>query len=225
MKMPEFIEVSPVPHLKEGVSPITSCIGTTPDHLPGKFDPTDEDFVILGEGRPVVDVNIFSGQETLDRQKMKNAGEGTYVISPIDGTNKSSRGYYDCTGVIAAGIDKTTGGNISFVTHQDPERFLKDKSSVFFDDLERTLQELKDRSQEQTVDVVIIGGQTMNKVDKEMYETAITLLKQSVNDTLGFKPEIVAGPKSKPDETLSDIVFFDTHSRRLYFFRDKQPLA
>jgi hypothetical protein len=224
MKSPESTGMSKPEHLKEGVFPIMTCIGTTPDHLNGKFDPEYQDFVKLGGGEPVSEINFFSTQENLNRQKLKNAGEGTYVISPIDETNKSSPGYYDCTGVVATGIDKVTGKNISFITHQDPERFLKDKSAVFFNDLEQTLAELRSRSEDQTVDAVIIGGQTMHPMDRDLYETAITLLKQSVNDTLGFKPVVVSEPKSKPGETLSDIAFFDTHNKRLYFFRDKEVI-
>ncbi|MEI8062218.1 MAG: hypothetical protein WCG97_02885 [bacterium] len=218
MKTPEAAAGHPA-HLREGVAPIVACVGTTPEHLEGKPYATAEDFTILGEGKDAANISIFANKEAMTTSNLKNAGEGTYVISSIDDGSKFAQGYYDCTGIIATGIEKGTGRNISLLTHQDPERFLTDKFPDFFNDLGRSLRELKERCEESTIDAVIVGGDASNDHARTQYDAGISFLDQIIEKELGFRPEKVIGPKSEK-ETGSDDVFFDTEHKRLYFFRE-----
>ena len=104
---------------------------------------------------------------------MLNSGKETYVISPCDSQNKYSDSYLNCTGVVVSGVDKETGKNISFMSHQNPEWFLDGIGKTsgnsintnvvkFKQDLAKNINELKNRCISGTVDAVIFGG---NKED------------------------------------------------------------
>lgn len=224
--MNEGIKIyKPQEHLKEGVKPIIGCIGIPNDF---NFDwDTVEQRVMekqfgnsLGE---VHDVDYYSDPDYLKRNNFLNNGYSTYVISPVDDIDKLSTRFLDCTGLVVTGIDKKTGKNISFLSHQDPKEFLSDNKDQFTVHLRQRFAEIKDRCIPSTIDAVIIGGNyiTLPKSRspyKQNYLNSIKLLSLETKQALGFEPSVINGPKQDMGE---DKVYYDNENRRLYFIRPK----
>ena len=119
-------------------------------------------------------------------------------------------------GLIVAGIDKKTGENISFITHQ-PSSFSED----FTVDLKKRLNEMKERCRQGSVDAIIVGGiSNSNELFKKIYVKTIHFLSKETRQTFGFEPVIVNGPKVLVPVTV-DEVSFDNKNRRLYLIRSK----
>ncbi len=209
-------------HLKEGVSPIIASVAT-PEQI--KEYPGEEK--ILYETEKLKDqsknrnVDYYGDPTDLVIQNFKNRGEYSYVISPIDKLNKFSMSFRNCTGLVATGQEKETGENISFLSHEDPDHFLsnKEKKMKFQSDLKDQLEELKEKSKEGTVDVVIVGGNYFeNERDyKENYMGSIKLLSDEVSHVFGFEPVVMTGPKTTSGG--ADNIYYDNEHRRLYIAR------
>jgi hypothetical protein len=210
-------------HLIESAKPIMACMGTpkqfkdNPGDEKEAFQNSNPDF----EGTH--SVNYYDDPEELKKKEFKNEGIETYVITTVDSFDKYSDGFRNCTGIVAAGKDKKTGEEISFMSHQDSREFLsggiKDK---FFADLKDRLAELKERSVEGTVDAVIVGGNYFEFTSsegesvKKHYLDSIDLLSKETSEVLGFEPVIIAGPKlTRGDDT----VFYSNKERKLYMMR------
>lgn len=210
-------------HLQKDIKPIFVCVGEYEEHIN-----ESKNLYKVFHGGPVKIKNVedvdYSGNPDILKEKgMKNAGRVTYVISQIDSFDKFSREYFDCIGLIAAGKDKITNENISFITHQDPKTFLYEKKENFIKDLDSSLDELKKRSTEKAIDVVIIGGQ-YDGYD-EHYVKSIKLLEQRVFKKFGFYPVIAIGPKISDG---SDTIFYDNKNRRVFVGRqsiEKTPFT
>lgn len=153
-----------------------------------------------------------------------------YVMSPVDGSNKFSIKYANCTGIIVTGIDRESGEHISFLTHQNPSYFLDDDSN-FKKDLHVRLEELNQRSEPGTVDAVLFGGKFSNvkefadnpdhpihAIEKDEYVNSINFLQQELEEELGFSPTVIVGPKLDP---AWDNVVYDNNERRLFLLRNE----
>jgi len=149
--------------------------------------------------------------------------EKTYPPFP-PGIKKTSfsESFKNCTGLIVAGIDKETGESVSFLSHEDPDYFLRYASATekFADDLRERIQELKDRCEEGTIDAVIVGGNYFSDRPKyrENYLMSIAVVSKEVKSVLGFEPVVITGPKTTSGQ---DDVFYDNSHRRLYIMRTK----
>jgi hypothetical protein len=219
-KPAEVVDTLRSEHLNEGVRPIMACIGTREQFLghPGAEKAAFSYTELTPDGTTNVD---FGANPTdLKEKAFKNAGWHSYVISTIDDSNKLSKGFYNCTGVVVTGIDKMTGENISFVSHQYPGVFLDENGgkNVFVNDLKSRIQELKSRVVDGTIDAVVIGGNYLfhNEEDKERYRKSIQLLAKEFSDVLGFEPVAMTGPKT---DFGKDDIFYDNKNRRLYIMR------
>jgi hypothetical protein len=175
-------------------------------------------------------LDYWGHPKILRRKKFLTGGAKSYVMSPVDGKNKISMEHVTCTGIIVTGIDKDTGENISFASHQDPEWVLCELKDKFTDDLRKNLAEIKSRCLPNTIDAVVIGG-THRKYQpgyektvaghqaiidyQKNYLDAIKLLEEETKEILGFKPTLVNGPKTHG----SDDYLYETKERRLYFIR------
>jgi len=203
-------------HLREDIKPIFACIGKTKEH-----ENQSKTLCRIFNNQSVKNVENINYSEnpySLEEKNIKNAGWRTYVISPIDSFDKFSRKYLDCTGLIVAGKDKATNENISFITHQDPTKFLDDKKEIFIKNLEEHLDEIKKRSAEKTIDVVIVGGNFLNKEDyNENYIQSIKLLEQEIFKKFGFYPVVAIGPKTTGG---LDTIFYDNKNRRVFIGRN-----
>ena len=129
------------------------------------------------------------------------AGPDSYVISPISKQNLFSNKYINCTGALGIGQDKISGEQVAFISHQDPEFLLHkgtEASAKFLTDMKATLNDLVTRSEENTVEVVLFGGNDdpMDPASKKTvdYKKSIEMLKRSVQDVLGYEPVIIDGP-------------------------------
>ena len=107
-------------HLKGGVKPIFACVGTNKDFA--DFSGYDE---MIGE------VEYIRPPENLSSENILHGGPKRYNISPINEMSKVSNKFLDCTGLIVSGVDKETGKEISFLSHQDPTRVLYEKKEIF----------------------------------------------------------------------------------------------
>ncbi len=230
---PEKKDTKKSEHLKEGVSPIFACIGTRDQfdkarHEPKVFKmlsdlmwdspvPGTPGHYGLPNDRENRDADYYGDPKDLQRDNFKNRGEDTYVISPVDELDKLSNQFANCTGVVATGREKETGRNISFFSHQDPRYFLR-KKSQFIIDLDERLEELKKRSEEGTVDAVVLGGNSFDSdpTYQKAYTESIELLADEIEGVLGFEPVIVTGPKTVSGR---DNAYYDTEHRRLFIER------
>lgn len=172
-------------------------------------------------------IDYYGSPVRLRELGFKNAGNFSYVISSVDSKDKYSEQFKDCTGIVAIGLDKKTGEEISFLSHQDPEYFLlkhNNNSEQFLNDLADRLRELKDRSIQGTLDAVIVGGHHFKTDDhsQKKYTDSIELLSKQIAEILGFNPAVLTGPKEKfREESFEDKVFLDNKERRVYIMRPR----
>lgn len=218
-------------HLKEDVQPITACIGTRKDlgvwetkRKKTKKGGLEEQNRALN----ITDVDYYADDEKLSAQGFdvlttSRDNVKVYVISPVDNTPKTSREYINCTGIIVVGQEVGTNENISFVSHQNPNEFFKSKDNFYalIKALGKRISELKERSEEGTIDVVIVGGNYFSHdgLSRTDYVKSIELLSFIVQQNLGFQPLVMTGPKTVDSANEGDHIFFDTKHRRLYIER------
>ncbi len=233
---PEIIDTLASEHLKEGVSPIIASIGEQNREDDDEYWRMQDMF-----GQQKYHIDFFKSGISLELGDSKNGGEQTYIISPVNSKNKYTDELIDCTSVIAVGMDKKTGKNISFLSHEMSLRRLKlenknknhkdrefDIHDKFIEDFKSSLKELKEKSEEKTVDIVIAGGKILMK-DKKLpstmtdsarydsnYTRTIEGISKLVEDEFGFQPVVITGPKVFDG---SDVVLFDNKNRRLYIKR------
>jgi len=123
--------------------------------------------------------------------------------------------------LIAVGRETGAQTELSFLTHQDPHEFLYLKKSLFAEDLKKQLQELKEKCSENSIDIVIAGG-NLRQENPDEYQRSLELLTSVVGETCGFEPLIICGPKQ---EYNFDNVYFDTQKRRAYIVRPEQDVS
>lgn len=216
-------QVQETSHLKEGFRPIMACVGTNEDFVQTEdIDDYRRFLLAKGGNHEIHNVDYYEQPEILQRKNYKNEGYYSYVISVIDSLDKFSSNFFDCTGIVVTGRDKKTGEDISFMSHQDPGAFLIRHKTVFTNNLQQSLEELKRRCVEGSIDAVIVGGNYNPKDKSEDFSTnyieSIKMISLIVHRALGFQPVILNGPKSS-DSSIADIVFYDNSHRRLYFMR------
>lgn len=224
-------------HLNEGVAPIIGGIYN-------RKEMTDKDTAFFDNfKKSAVVVNHSMEGDIAKREGLYNAGRATYIMSKIDKENKYSEKYFDCTAVYAVGVDKSTGENISFLSHQDPEKILKNTDILlsFKNNLKERLEELTNRSIPGSTDVVVLGGNKdigydeelktmdMDKMDSrriqeimekieagpfESYRKSISFLSKIIFEKLNFYPTVISGPNSNIKENDP------THSNALDLYCD-----
>jgi hypothetical protein len=165
----------------------------------------------------------------LEKEGFKHAGQGSYLISPIGEKSWFSDNYIDCTAVVGIGRDATTGKEISFLSHQDPNYFIdgsEEDARRFSQVMTDSLRELVERSEPGTVEVSLLGG-IYDPNDKSpdykhgRYTKSIAKLRQIVHDSLGFDPTVLVGPSN----IGSTDIIVETQKRNVWVQRDKQPKA
>jgi hypothetical protein len=178
------------------------------------------------------EINFYEPAYSLERGKHLNAGSYSYVISAIDSQSKFSNKYKNCTGLLVAGVDKRTGKNVSFLTHQEPVNVILLKKEKFLDHLRLQLERVKAQCKPGTLDSILIGGNDLNQnhtfLDDNLdpvtmsyakiYTDSNKLISDEVKKILGFEPDIVNGPKTV---TGGDEFYYDNENRRGYLARPK----
>ncbi|MFA5791465.1 MAG: hypothetical protein WC884_00285 [Candidatus Paceibacterota bacterium] len=204
-------------HLNKGISPIIYCVGSPKDFVEHSEDSPDTIISSQDNNFGLENVkNINWGHGNFEGENSLSAGPCTYVISGVDNSNKSSKGFGPCTGLIVAGITKT-GEKVSFLSHQSSREILYDNNENFVTHLKMQLEEIKKRCEDGTIDAVILGGEYTNDDFKKKYLKVIKLLGTEIQQTLGFEPTIINGPRLFTEK--QDDVFYDNKNRRVYFVR------
>ncbi len=212
-------------HLRPGVKPIRASIAYDENQIDDLIDQHEYGALGLKPEDTLEVVSFYAGPKLFKERGQLNNGDQTYVISSISGRPKNSFDYYNCTGVIVVGKDKITGKEISFMTHQRPQDFLpfyKRSKYTFERDMTRTMQEMKSRAEEGTIDVVIMGG---NTAFRGQYEKSVSILNGLCLKNFGFNAVVIDGPSIKGDvgeyytRTQN---YFDTQNRRLWTERHVQ---
>ncbi|PIR68216.1 hypothetical protein COU49_02640 [Candidatus Nomurabacteria bacterium CG10_big_fil_rev_8_21_14_0_10_35_16] len=158
-------------------------------------------------------VDYYASTKIYRENNMKNAGTYTYVVSAIDGTDKFSHEYLNCTGIVIVGTNKQ-GEEISFMTHQEPSIILVKKRNNFTTDLRDRLREFIEKVEKGSIDAVMFGGNRRRaSID---FQDSIELVTEILKQELGFEPTIMTGPNLSGTQTD---IFFDTKNRRLYIVR------
>ena len=222
-------------YLRQDIQPIMTSIGMSNEHQDesGKLQRLFRNETVPG----VEDLFFAANPRELSEKSILNGGDMTYLISQIDNKDKFSMGYFNCTGLIVIGRDKVNHENISFMSHEDPDRFLKDKKDQFLQDLSTRLDDLKAQCEEGTIDAVIIGGNYMKdrttlssdesglsvQVESSMadYVKSINLLNEVVVHKLGFQPFVPIGPKTTDG---CDSIFLDNKNRRVFIGRSETDM-
>lgn len=204
-------------HLKKEFSPIIVSVGSLDQHT-SSYEIMFTLFRLL---KYATNIQYGEGAESLDRKGFKHDGENTYIISTIDEQDKKSEGFKTCTGCIVVGVDKDTGKNISFLSHQDPFHFTEKGKSAFMEDFSESLLEIKNRSIEGSIDAIVVGGNALDlsykgKNYEGYYKDSIEIISTLVEKELGFLPVVTTEAKKYPG---SDTILFDTEHRRAYLLR------
>jgi hypothetical protein len=213
-------------HLREDIRPIERQIKKLADSDEKLEDIQDQ----MEDDDKIHNVDLDGGDlDSLKKNGFKNDGIASYLISPISEIDWFSDHLLSCTGVVAIGKDKVTGKEISFLSHQDPGYFIDgedDKPEIFSRELKESLEELKLRSQSDTVEVILLGGNYSNTYEKEDYQKkhykqSIEKLRQIVHDSLGFDPKVLTGPNNKIGSET--VITVETQKRKVWIERSKQP--
>ena len=159
-------------------------------------------------------VDYFSDKRIDDEEVFLNAGPKTYKISAIDERSKYTDKLRDCTSVIAVGVNKSTGKNISFISHQDPENILKNKDvqNKFIQDLNTRLDEFVSLCDSETVDINILGGNKNINYKEQM--SAVDFDKISPQEAYSFYDYQEFGPYERYRRSikfLNKIIFGKLH--------------
>lgn len=191
-------------------------------------------------------VDFYYQKNIIKENKIYNSGLETYVISLCNEKNKYSFSYRDCTGIVAVGVDKITGENISFLSHQNPDAFLADKEvrSNFKKDIEKDIDDLVSRCIPGSIDIVVFGGNKEDVSEKipdenfrmgidniedflqgpfDTYVKSVKYLNYIIKQKIGFSPIVMSGPNDNFEtDNHSVSVYFDNKNRRLYMIKPKQ---
>lgn len=192
-------------HLKEGVQPIMASLGSPKDF------PEGIEKYLKSQGVKVenmTDVNWFEKNQ-----------EKEYIISSVDGSNKFSKDFFMCMGLLVAGITPA-GKKLSFLTHQVPNILVRldEVAEKFNLEVQIHLQEMKKKCSPGTLDAVIVGGEIEDNITpKAEYEDSVKKLGAIVRENFGFEPVIINGPKLFGG---TDEAYYDNDKRRLYFIRE-----
>lgn len=92
------------------------------------------------------------------------------------------------------------------------------RKNIFKRDLDLSLEEIKERCIEGTIDSVIFGGNYLEDPrSQKNYVESVKLVTKVVENVLGFEPLVMTGPK---DNIEKDNVFYNNDNRQLYIIRD-----
>ncbi len=143
-----------------------------------------------------------------------------YIISEVNWENKYSKDFYNCTSVIAIWKDKISWENISFLTHQHPDSI---KWKMFKEDLNKSLNELKEKSIDWSIDIVILWWNNNNNFNE--YVWVIEELKVLINEKIWINPDVIWWPTNNYKESFiwylgtSKDILLNTKKRQIKFYK------
>lgn len=173
---------------------------------------------------------LFGDMEIVDWFSSPEAGQlggmHSFKISKISPEDKISACYESCTAVVVFGKSIETNERISLLTHQSPSVFSALKRQWFVDSLVDRLREFKRVARKGTIDAVIAGGYSSQKVSIEhgcyagKYLKALKTLGEILIRELEFSPRVVLGP-SKDGRRYIDIAL-ETKTGKMYIMPTEQ---
>lgn len=178
----------------------------------------------------VLDVSYEGSQSYYDINNIDSQGYQTYVISPINKSDKYSIGYCNCTGLALIGRNRDSGIFESLISHQDPRFFLGNLKDAFLHHLHLKLEMAKERLDRETIKCAIFGGNYLadysgeerhftceeNRRMRLQYIESVSLLRDCVKNKLGESPVVAAGPSL---ERIRQSVIFVNDLATLLVFR------
>ncbi len=219
MEQPQTQPVKYAEHLKEGVPPIIAGVGTFSDFNEGEYELTKK----IKGGASAEHVNYDGSPENNEHQKK----DKMYVISDLNGRNKFSENYHNCLGTVVAGNEKGTGRPISILSHQNSyladAEWQEEAQKRFIADMSESLQDLKEKCEEGTVDAAIFGGvYPKSDSEKKNYLKSVEMINRMIERELGFSATVVVTPKLTEDGVNgNDHAYYDNSTRRLFLIRPK----
>lgn len=237
------VNILKIEHLKDGVKPIVGGIYDK-DNLDDETRGFLDNFINKSDTE-LIDWDFTESEARKNGiNKIENR---SYIISPCDFKNKYSIEFLNCIGLIVSGIDKNTGKNISFLSHQNPKILDNNESRAKFKkDLNESFDLIINNCIPNTIDVVVFGGNkqdpatfpeddykpwihgvdNIDSIVKEPYYDYINLIKflnHIVFEKVGFSPVVMSGPNDNFKTNKHSLnIYFDNENRRLYMLRPKQ---
>ncbi len=170
-----------------------------------------------------------------EEMKLRNilGKEKYFLISPVDQSDKYSRDFNVCYGLVVVGREKDSNKNISFMTHQVPSSLYDEEAQQ---EIESKIKEIQTRSQKGSVDAVIFGGATNYSEDKEFrnmlekdYKKDIKYFSDFLKEQLSFSPIVISHQNQimserKDEGELYQHIYFDNSKRKLYIFKSQNSL-
>lgn len=145
-----------------------------------------------------------------------------FVISNITDKPLYSTEYKDCTAIVWIWKDKKTWENISFLTHQWPDRLFREKENTkneFTNKIDLIIKKLKNKCESWTIDITLLWWR--NDDDFENYEKILNLTNQIVEQNLWFSLQVSAWPSLYNWITnTSKNIIVDTKNRRILLFKE-----
>jgi hypothetical protein len=179
-----------------------------------------------------VNVNWFANKDEMDSRQFKSGEEKTYVISPVDSTDKYSEDFKVCVGVIGVGQGRD-GSDLSFLLHHDIHEVFfyggEELEGQFEKDYTDTLIELKKLSVDGSLDIGFFGGTVplaqanWTEEWKNKYTSAMERLGEIAQSILGSEPVIITGPKARIGAVTN--AYVSTKDRRLYMTQEDYDLG
>lgn len=155
-------------------------------------------------------LNYSKAGQKLELSKMgiSSGGPNTYVFSKIDDKDKYSDNYFDCTGLLVTGIQRGTNKKISFITHQDPEFFVKNSENKksFKKELDNKLDDFINKCEIDSIDTVIFGGNIIASEKGDIFDENFVAGRDDVEDVERYFPNKYANYRDSV-KLLDFIVF------------------
>lgn len=169
-------------------------------------------------------IDYYRNNEKVAKENLKFSNHNSFVISNIDSSNKYSKDYLNCTWIIAIWESEETWENISFLTHQNTIWYMekiKWLDTLFKQKLEESLLELKSKSKNGTIDIVIMWWNDIN--DFADYTKTIKFLDNIISESTWISAEVVWWPSIvknlKTKNNTKDIVL-NTSDRKIFLFKE-----
>ena len=163
-------------------------------------------------------IDYYVNNKNIAKNNLKWFVENWFSISKINSNNKYSKRYLNCTWIIAVWKSKEDWTNISFLTHQNTLKYLKDKNIdlIFKNNLIKSLEELIKLSEDWSIDIILAWWND----DKKDYGDTIKFLWEIINDLLWFYPSVILWKSDKE----KDIVL-NTKDRKVYYFKEYSNIS
>ena len=163
-------------------------------------------------------IDYYVNNKNIAKKNLKWFIENWFSISKTNTKNKYSKRYLNCTWIIAVWKSKENWNNISFLTHQNILKYLKDKNIdlIFKKELEKSLKELIKLSEEWSIDIILVWWNS----EEEEYIDTVKFLWEIVNELLWFYPSVLLWKSDKEKD-----IILDTKNRRTYYFKEYSDIS